>query len=53
VVQRVPVRLKFDENSAGPTLRTGMTVKVSIDTERDRSLFKMIDSALARIGGTE
>ncbi|MDA1323278.1 MAG: HlyD family secretion protein [Proteobacteria bacterium] len=53
VVQRVPVRLKFDGNGPGPTLRTGMTVKVSIDTKRDRSLFKMIGTALARIGGAE
>ena len=42
VVQRVPVRLKFDGNGPGPTLRTGMTVHVSIDTKRDQSLFKMI-----------
>lgn len=53
VVQRVPVRLKFDGKGSGPTLRTGMTVKVSIDTNRDRSLFKMIGTALARIGGGE
>ena len=53
VVQRVPVRLKFDGNINGPALRTGMTVNVSIDTKRDRSLFKMIGTALARIGGGE
>mgnify|MGYP001191210114 CR=1 FL=1 len=53
VVQRVPVRLKFDGNSPGPTLRTGMTVNVSIDTKFDRSLFKMIGTALARIGGSK
>ena len=51
VVQRVPVRLKFENSGAGPTLRAGMTVNASIDTKRDRSLFKMIGSALARIGG--
>ena len=53
VVQRVPVRLKFEDNRPGPTLRTGMTVNVSIDTKRDRSLFKIIGTALARIGGAE
>jgi len=51
VVQRVPVRLEFDRNADGPPLRAGMTVNVSIDTRRDRSLFTMIGSALARIRG--
>jgi membrane fusion protein (multidrug efflux system) len=53
VVQRVPVRLELRGSEPGPILRTGMTVTVSIDTERDNSLFKMIDTALARIGGPE
>ncbi|MBT5458140.1 MAG: HlyD family secretion protein [Rhodospirillaceae bacterium] len=53
VVQRVPVRLEIKQFKAGLALRAGMTVSVSIDTERDRSLFKMIDSAFARMSGTE
>lgn len=53
VVQRVPVRLKLEGTGAGPTLRTGMTVNVSIDTKRERSLFTVIGTALARIGGSE
>jgi len=53
VVQRVPVRLEFEDNRSGPRLRTGMTVNVSIDTKRDRSFFKMIGTALALIGGAE
>lgn len=53
VVQRVPVRLEIDRLTAGPALRAGMTVSVSIDTKRDRSLFQMIDSALARMSGKD
>ena len=53
VVQRVPVRLEIERLTAGPALRAGMTVSVSIDTKRDRSLFQMIDSALARMGGKD
>jgi len=53
VVQRVPVRLEFNRLDGGPALRAGMTVTVSIDTKRDRSLFQTIGSAFARIGGHE
>ena len=51
VVQRVPVRLEFGRVHDGLPLRAGMTVSVSIDTERDRSLFRMMNSALADITG--
>ena len=51
VVQRVPVRLELDRVHDGLQLRAGMTVFVSIDTERDRSLFRMVNSALADITG--
>mgnify|MGYP003673045404 FL=1 len=51
VVQRVPVRLKIDRVHAGVPLRAGMTVEVSIDTGRDRSLFRMMGTALAGIAG--
>lgn len=51
VVQRVPVRLELDSPRSGQPLRAGMTVAVSIDTTRDRSLFQMIDTALADITG--
>ncbi len=51
VVQRVPVRLEFDSFHEGFPLRAGMTVTVSIDTERDRTLFQMIGSAVANIAG--
>ena len=51
VVQRVPVRLEIDWTQDGQPLRAGMTVEVSIDTKRDRSLFRMIGSAVANITG--
>ena len=51
VVQRVPVRLELQRVHNNLPLRAGMTVSVSIDTERDRSLFRMINSALADIAG--
>ena len=51
VVQRVPVRLELDSTHEGLPLRAGMTVSVSIDTTRDRSLFRMVNSALADITG--
>jgi membrane fusion protein (multidrug efflux system) len=51
VVQRVPVRLELERVHKGLPLRAGMTVTVSIDTKRDRSLFRMINSALADIAG--
>lgn len=51
VVQRVPVRLALDRVHESLPLRAGMTVGVEIDTGRDRSLFRMIGSALADITG--
>jgi membrane fusion protein (multidrug efflux system) len=47
VVQRVPVRIELAE--AAPDLRAGMTVAVSVDTERTYSLIDFVGSALARI----
>lgn len=38
VVQRVPVRLAISGNDDAPALRTGMSVRVQIDTERDPEL---------------
>lgn len=37
VVQRIPVRIEFDDN-LGSTLRAGMSVTASIDTDNDRVL---------------
>jgi membrane fusion protein (multidrug efflux system) len=48
VVQRVPVRIELAE-AAAPELRAGMTVAVSVDTERSYSLIDFVGSAVARI----
>lgn len=53
VVQRVPVRIVIEPGNDDLPLRAGMTASVSIDTERDRSLFHVIGSAVARIRGGE
>ncbi len=47
VVQRVPVRLALASDRPPLPLRTGMTVSISIDTERDSSLFELIGTAFA------
>lgn len=41
ITQRVPIRLLIDENQALPSLRSGMSVAVSIDTEVERSLLDL------------
>jgi membrane fusion protein (multidrug efflux system) len=38
IVQRVPVRITFDPDEDTRLLRAGMSVNVSIDTRRNRSL---------------
>lgn len=50
VVQRIPVRIEITNSRAMPKIRAGMTASVSIDTERDRSLFTIIRSTLAGEG---
>ena len=50
VVQRLPVRLAITKKAGNPKLRAGMTVTVSIDTERDRSLGVMVRELVAWIG---
>jgi len=47
VVQRVPIRLEFLSSNAEMRLRSGMTAKVKIDTNRSRNLFDTINSAVA------
>jgi membrane fusion protein (multidrug efflux system) len=47
VVQRIPVRLALDDIQPPLQLRAGMTVSVSIDTERDHTLNDLIGSAFA------
>ena len=53
VVQRVPVRLELTETEAGPPLRAGMSVIVSIDTEHQRDLPPIVARAVAFIKGGE
>lgn len=50
VVQRVPVRFSIEPEPGQPPLRAGMTVTVSIDTERDRSPRTMMREAVAWLG---
>jgi membrane fusion protein, multidrug efflux system len=47
VVQRVPVRIAFDPDQDTKNLRSGMSVRVEIDTGRSRSLGKLIGSLFA------
>jgi membrane fusion protein (multidrug efflux system) len=44
VVQRVPVRIAFEPDQDTKDLRSGMSVKVEIDTGRSRSLDQLIGS---------
>ena len=47
VVQRVPVSLRLERTDDEPVLRAGMTVTVSIDTERARGLPDFVPEAVA------
>lgn len=53
VVQRVPVRLAIAPNPDAPPLRTGMSVHVSIDTQYERPLPELLNSARAWIVSDE
>ncbi|MBT3373453.1 MAG: HlyD family secretion protein [Rhodospirillaceae bacterium] len=46
VVQRIPVRLRVTGEEGRKTLRAGMTVTVTIDSERERSLGLVIHDGL-------
>ena len=47
VVQRIPVSLRLERSDDEPALRAGMTVTVSIDTERVRGLPDFVPEAIA------
>ena len=47
VVQRIPVKIEIDQSQHPIELRPGMTVAVSINTEREVTLIDLVDSALA------
>jgi membrane fusion protein (multidrug efflux system) len=53
VVQRLPVRIAVVPHDAQPPLRAGMTVTVSIDTEREPELAKFFNRAVAAVKGTD
>jgi membrane fusion protein (multidrug efflux system) len=51
VVQRIPVRLSFDQDLNHLALRAGMSVKISIDTGHQRSLRELWRDLTAIFGG--
>ena len=53
VVQRLPVRITVEPRDDQPALRAGMTVTVSIDTEREPELAKFFNRAVAAVRGED
>jgi membrane fusion protein (multidrug efflux system) len=53
VVQRLPVRIAVAPRQDQPPLRAGMTVSVSIDTEREPKLAQLINGAVAAVRGED
>jgi membrane fusion protein, multidrug efflux system len=53
VVQRLPVRVAVEPREGQPALRAGMTVTVSIDTEREPELAKFFNRAVAAVRGED
>jgi membrane fusion protein (multidrug efflux system) len=53
VVQRLPVRIAVEPHDDQPSLRAGMTVTVSIDTEREPELAKFFNRAVAAVRGAD
>jgi membrane fusion protein, multidrug efflux system len=53
VVQRLPVRIAVAQAEGQPPLRAGMTVTVSIDTEREPELAKFFNRAVAAVKGAD
>ena len=51
VVQRVPVRLELDNAEKAILLRAGMTVTVSVDTRREKSLLGVVEAAITDLVG--
>jgi membrane fusion protein, multidrug efflux system len=51
VVQRLPVRIAVEAPDGLPPLRAGMTVAVSIDTEREPRLAEFMRKAVASVRG--
>jgi membrane fusion protein (multidrug efflux system) len=53
VVQRLPVRIAVEPRAEQPPLRAGMTVTVSIDTEREPELARLFNRAVAAVRGAD
>ena len=53
VVQRLPVRVAVEAREGQPPLRAGMTVTVSIDTEREPQLARLFNGAIAAVRGDD
>lgn len=53
VVQRLPLRIIFEDPKGGPVLRAGMSAVVEIDTEHEASLPGFVKEALAWMNGGE
>lgn len=53
VVQRLPVRVAVEPRDDQPPLRAGMTVTVSIDTEREPEIAQFFNNAVAAVRGGE
>lgn len=51
VVQRLPVRLSLATTASDPPLRAGMSVVITIDTEKERELPSFVAEALAWFKG--
>ncbi len=51
VVQRLPVRIAVHPRPGQPPLRAGMTVTVTIDTEREPQLARLAKDAVAAVRG--
>ena len=47
IVQRLPIRLVFEDAKGGPELRAGMSALIKIDTEYEAVLPGFIKQALA------
>jgi membrane fusion protein, multidrug efflux system len=50
VVQRLPVKIAIEPRGEPSLLRTGMTVAIRIDTERERAVALLLREAAAQVG---
>jgi membrane fusion protein (multidrug efflux system) len=53
VVQRLPLRLVFEDPKSGPILRAGMSAEIEIDTEHEAVLPGFVKEALAWVNSAK